>query len=112
MKTINKLWLVIVMLALLAPLGIILPQYFRAGSAWGEWGAEDVKALVGYIPSGLAKLSLLWNSPVPDYVIKGWENKPMIDLSLAYVISAFIGIIMTVGVTLLISVLLKNKDKD
>ncbi len=112
MKTVNKLWLIVLALALFAPLGIAVPQYFRSGSAWGEWGAEEIKELVGYIPSGLARISSLWNSPVPDYAFKGWEGGPTAYLVLAYAASAFIGIIFVAGLTLLISVFIKKEGRD
>jgi len=54
---------------------------------------------VGYIPLGFAKLSSLWHAPMPDYAFKGWEEKSLPRLSLAYLISAVIGagIILLLG---------------
>jgi len=34
----GKLWIGIGALIVLSPLGLILPDQFKAGSAWGEWG--------------------------------------------------------------------------
>lgn len=53
MKTATKLWIGIGILILLSPLGLLLPEHFKAGDAWGEWGAGTFKELVGYIPQGL-----------------------------------------------------------
>lgn len=103
MKTTQKLWLGILVLAILSPLGLILPYYFKAGSAWGEWGSEEVDGLVGYIPKGLAKLSSIWNAPLPDYVFKGWGEKGLGNLSFAYIISAIIGILTVICAVLIIS---------
>jgi len=100
MKTIIKFWFAIAVLIILSPLGLILPDHFKAGSAWGEWGADEMQKLVGYVPKGLEKLSSLWSAPIPDYAFKGWEEKPLASLSLAYVFSAVIGIIICVGVVL------------
>ncbi len=72
MKISSKLWLGILILALLSPLGIIIPEYFKAGSAWGEWGVAEIQKLAGYIPRGLERLSSLWQAPLPDYAFKGW----------------------------------------
>ena len=110
MKTITKLWILVSILALLAPLGLVIPEHFKAGAAWGEWGIEEVKGLVGYIPAGLAKVATLWNSPVPDYAFKGWEDKPLSALSAAYVISAMLGIAVTIGVIFLLGKFLSKKD--
>lgn len=54
MKTITKLWLFIVILIILVPIGLILPAYFKAGPAWGEWTAADRygKTSLTYIISG------------------------------------------------------------
>ena len=40
MRTTSKLWLGVIILAFLSPLGLLLPEYFKAGDAWGEWGAD------------------------------------------------------------------------
>ena len=70
MKTIRKLWLFIAVLIILTPIGLIIPEHFKAGSAWGEWGAEEIQKFIGYVPNGLEKLSSLWNAPIPDYAFK------------------------------------------
>ncbi len=110
MKITTKLWIGIFVLIILSPLGLILPEHFKAGAAWGEWGVEEMQKLVGYIPRGLAKLSSLWNAPIPDYTFKGWEGKGLSHLSFAYIISAVVGIIITVLVILLIGKILAKKD--
>ncbi|MFH0796856.1 MAG: PDGLE domain-containing protein [Candidatus Omnitrophota bacterium] len=92
MKIITKFWIGMAVLIILSPLGLILPEHFKAGSAWGEWEAGEMQKLAGYIPSGLEKLSGLWNAPIPDYAFKGWEEKDLPHLSLAYIISAIAGI--------------------
>lgn len=99
MKITTKLWIGMAVLIILSPLGLILPEHFKAGAAWGEWGADEMQKLVGYIPQGLEKLSSLWNAPLPDYAFKGWEEKGLPHLSFAYVISAIVGIgIITLAV--------------
>jgi hypothetical protein len=102
MKTITKLWILIIIMALLAPIGLILPTHFKAGAAWGEWGAEELKAVIGYIPKGLERLSSLWCAPIPDYAFKGWGQRSLPSLSFAYIISAAIGILITISFIFLI----------
>lgn len=111
MKITTKLWIGIGILILLSPLGLILPEHFEAGDAWGEWGVDTIKGLVGYIPQGLEKLSSFWSAPIPDYAFKGWEEKGLPHLSLAYIISAVIGIAITVAVALIIGRMLKKKGE-
>lgn len=110
MKTTTKFWIGLAVLIVLSPLGLLLPEHFKAGAAWGEWGADEIQRLVGYIPQGLEKLSALWNAPIPDYAFKGWEEKGLSGLSLGYVISAIIGIGVIVVSMLLIGKLLSKKE--
>ncbi|MFA5092927.1 MAG: PDGLE domain-containing protein [Candidatus Omnitrophota bacterium] len=109
MKLINKLWILLGIVVVISPLGLILPEHFKAGSAWGEWGADEMKELVGYIPQGLEKLSTLWSAPIPDYAFKGWEEKPIVALSFAYISSAIIGVIICVGIVLILGKFLSKK---
>lgn len=111
MKLTAKLWIGIGILALLSPLGLLLPERFKAGSAWGEWSADDMRTLTGYVPGGLKKLSSLWNAPLPDYALKGWEEKGMPHLSFAYILSAALGIVTIVIAVLFIGRILVKKDK-
>ena len=96
-------------LIILSPLGLLLPEHFKAGAAWGEWGVDEMQKLVGYIPQGLEKLSSLWSAPIPDYVFKGWEGKPLVSLSLAYVFSAAIGVLICFSVVLILGKFLSKK---
>ena len=111
MRTTAKLWMGIGLLALLSPLGLILPERFKAGNAWGEWGADTLKELTGYVPQGLEKLSGLWNSPMPAYAFKGWENKGLSYLSMATIVSAVLGIAITALAVMLIGRLLSKKEE-
>lgn len=111
MKTTAKLWTGLGVFILLSPLGLLLPDHFKAGSAWGEWGAEEVKTLVGYVPAGLEKLSALWNAPIPDYAFKGWESKGLGALSFAYVFSGLVGCGLVVAAVLILGKLLVKKQE-
>ncbi|PIZ16896.1 cobalamin biosynthesis protein [Candidatus Desantisbacteria bacterium CG_4_10_14_0_8_um_filter_48_22] len=111
MKITTKLWIGLVVLICLSPLGLLIPDHFKAGAAWGEWGAEEMEKLVGYIPKGLEKLSSLWSAPMPDYAFKGWEEKGMAHLSFAYIASAVVGIaIIFLAVFFLGKLLARKKE--
>ena len=105
MKITTKFWIGLGVLVVLSPLGLLLPEHFKAGSAWGEWGVDEIQKLVGYIPKGLEKFSSLWSAPIPDYAFRGWENKPI-----AYILSAVIGILICVGVVLILGKFLSRKE--
>ncbi|NTW51850.1 MAG: cobalamin biosynthesis protein [Chlorobiaceae bacterium] len=98
----RKLWIGIGALIALSPLGLILPDHFKAGSAWGEWGTDEIQKMTGYVPQGFQQLSELWKAPMPDYAFQGWEGKDIIQLSLAYVVSAVVGIAIIAIFSLLI----------
>ena len=112
MKITTKLWIGVGTLIILSPLGLIIPDHFKAGSAWGEWGADEMQKLVGYVPKGLEKLSGLWKAPMPDYAFKGWEEKPLAGLSIAYIASAVIGILTCIAVAFLLAKFLSWKRKE
>jgi len=112
MKTVTKLWIWLAVLIILSPLGLILPEHFRSGAAWGEWSSDEMQKLVGYIPKGLEKLSSLWKAPMPDYALKGWEGKGSPHLSLAYILSAAAGMGITVIIVLALGkILTRKKDR-
>ncbi len=100
MKTITKLWIFIAVLAIFAPIGLVIPEYFKAGSAWGEWGPDEIRELIGYVPKGLEKLSDIWAAAIPDYGTS----------TISYIISAVLGIIIVAGLTFLAGKLLGKKE--
>lgn len=111
MKITTKFWIGLIVLIILSPLGLIIPAHLKTGSAWGEWGKKEIQNLAGYVPKGLEKLSRLWNAPLPDYAFKGWEEKGLTHQSLAYVISALLGIAIIVILIFAIGkVLVKKHD--
>lgn len=109
MKLINKLWLGLGILIILSPLGLILPEHFKAGSAWGEWGRDEIQKLAGYLPKGLEKISSFWSAPIPDYAFKDWEAGPIINLCFAYILSAAIGVLLCIGIVLILGKFLSKK---
>ena len=101
-STVNKMWIGLAVLALISPVGIIIPDKVKAGSAWGEWSPEEIEKMLGYVPQGLKKLGELWNAPFPDYDFKGWESMGISMQSLGYIASAVIGIAVIAGITMLL----------
>jgi cobalt/nickel transport protein len=111
MTLIKKFRIGLIVLIVLSPVGLILPDHFKAGAAWGEWGPEEMQELVGYIPQGLAKLAELWRAPLPDYAFHGWEEKGLLHLSFSYIGSAVVGIGVIVALMHFLGhVLVKEKD--
>ncbi|MBF0564556.1 MAG: PDGLE domain-containing protein [Nitrospirae bacterium] len=106
----GKLWTGLLILALLTPLGVILPKAFNAGDAWGEWGIDKLEKLVGYAPEGLKKLSDLWKAPIPDYNFGG-EKASMAVQVISYVASGLIGILVISLVMYVISRFIAKNGK-
>ncbi len=100
MKEAKKLWIVLGVLALLTPLGLLAP-----GSAWGEWGSDEVKSMLGYVPAGMAKFSELWRAPLPDYAVPGLGDTE------GYILSAVVGIALIAVVTWGLGRILVSKEK-
>jgi|ERR1035437_14773 cobalt/nickel transport protein len=101
----KKILVILLLLCLITPVGILLPAFFNAGDAWGEWSAQTVKELVGYVPKGLAKYSDLWKAPIPDYNVKK-TDRSIIHKSGYYIVSGILGATITYVVMLLISKLI------
>ncbi len=108
MTTTKKLWIGILILAILAPLGLIIPALFGAGGAWGEWGIDEIKKLIGYVPAGMEKLGRVWKSPLPDYSVPG-QKPGLFHKSLGYIATALIGVAITGGLAYALARLLGRK---
>jgi cobalt/nickel transport protein len=106
----KKLWIGLAIMALLTPLGIYLPQKFKAGGAWGEWSTDELEKLLGYVPAGIKKISDLWKAPVSDYSFGGGDAS-FGSQAIAYIISGMIGIAAVALVVYLIVKFLVKHEK-
>lgn len=83
MRVTTKLWLGILVLAILSPLGLILPEFFKAGEPFGE-----------------EKITILWKAPFPEYLSHS---------RLFYAACAIIGVLCVAAITVLIAKRLVRK---
>ena len=92
------------LMVVLTPLGLLAP-----GTADFEWGAEDLRGMVGYMPAGLARLDQLWGlAPLRDYQLPGaggsfWEQAP------GYILSAVVGVALIFAVVYAVRVALSRR---
>jgi hypothetical protein len=93
----------LVLLMILAPLGLL-----AVGETFGEWGPDELKEKLGFVPPGLEQLSGIWNAPLPDYALPG-SGDSMTAAASAYILSAAIGVIVCAGLLYLIG---KKVAKD
>jgi hypothetical protein len=109
-KSQRKLWIGLFVMALLTPLGIIVPKIFNAGSAWGEWGVAKLEQLLGYAPQGLKRLSDIWKAPIPNYNLGGSDASMTVQL-LSYLASGLLGILAVGLVVFVITRFVGKNDK-
>ena len=87
----------------LTPLGLL-----AAGTAWGEWGADEIKDVIsggsalGFVPSGMQN-GFRFESLLPDYALKG-----MPEIA-GYLLSAAAGAAIVIIVFKVIGSLVKSK---
>jgi len=94
----------IVALVCLTPLGLL-----AAGTAWGEWGADEIKNVVtggnalGYVPEGL-KNGFGLQALLPDYAVRGLPDFA------GYLLSAIAGVSILIIVFKVIGSRVKPKS--
>lgn len=108
-KSQRKLWLGLLIMALLTPLGLLLPAKFKAAEAWGEWGTDNLAKLIGYVPQGLLKLAGLWKAPVPGYNL-GSPSASLAWQAISYLGSGLLGM-LAVGLVMYLILRLMGKNE-
>ena len=86
-KLVRNLMIGLIALVILTPLGLI-----ASGTAFGEWGSDELKDKFGFVPQGIEKLSGLWNAPLQDYGVPG------LNPTIGYYIAAVLGVVICSGV--------------
>jgi cobalt/nickel transport system permease protein len=98
----RAVWIGLAGLIIFTPLGLLAP-----GTAWGEWSAQKLTSLgLSAVPKGLAQLSGLWAAPMPGYNVPIFGNAHA-----GYILSAAVGMLMTVGLAWLFSRLVTGGKK-
>ena len=98
-------WMWGVVLALLAtvPLGLI-----AAGTAWGEWGSDELKDKLGYVPAGFERFGEWWTGVLPDYALPGGgEGAGAVAV---YVFSGVVGVLALAALAWIVVRLLWRHD--
>ncbi len=93
-------------LIVLTPLGLI-----ATGTAFGEFGTDEIKAAFGYIPKGMAQMADKWNALMPDYSLPSLGDGQAASIG-GYILSAVVGIVVVALLIFLMSKLLtKGKSQ-
>jgi hypothetical protein len=82
----RRYWLILLVMVVLTPLGLL-----AEGTAWGEWGAEDLAQAIGFVPRGIEQAATWWPALFPDYSVK------KLGESAGYIASAAIGAAFVYG---------------
>lgn len=64
----------IVLLLVFAPLGLL-----ATGTAWGEWGTEDIHKEIGYVPEGMDHFAGRWEGFLPEYAFPEGEETVAVE---------------------------------
>jgi cobalt/nickel transport system permease protein len=96
----------LLVLLLLTPLGL-----FASGTAWGEWGIDEIRGMTGSVPEGLEHLSRLWGAVIPDYAIPALGGG-FLHTSAGYILSAVVGVLIITAVILISSRLILSKENE
>jgi PDGLE domain len=95
-KTYRNLAISLALLIVLVPLGL-----FAAGETFGEWGPQEVKERLGFVPPGMEQLSNFWKAPLPDYALPGGHESTTAAAA-TYILSAVIGVAVCGGLLYLV----------
>ncbi|ODA43078.1 Substrate-specific component NikM of nickel ECF transporter [Desulfosporosinus sp. BG] len=69
-------------------------RLLASGTAWGEWGGEDIQSRLGFVPEGFQKFGDFWNHAVlKDYGIAGYDQT-FWQQALGFLLSAFVGVLV------------------
>ena len=96
-RTFKVLLIALVVLVVLVPIGLI-----ATGTAFGEWGPDELQQAVGYVPAGLQHLSGLWTPLLPDYDFPGGHDT-LPSQAPGYYVSAIVGGLITAGAGYLVA---------
>ncbi|MBZ5589422.1 MAG: cobalt transporter CbiM [Acidobacteriia bacterium] len=111
-RALKRFALAVAVLALLSPLGLVLAARFGGGTAWGEWSADRLSKLVGYLPSGFQRLSSLWRAPLPGYGPLAAQGASTTVQAVWYAISAVVGVGAVAAVVLVLRRLFTRRERD
>lgn len=97
-------WIIGIMI-LLTPMGLL-----SEGTAWGEWGTDELTENLGYVPQGIEQAEEVWKAILPDYSVPMFDKFVNGEI-LGYILSALIGTIMIYGVMLIFGKVLADNNK-
>lgn len=104
-EKIKAIYGLVVALICLSPIGLI-----AAGTAWGEWGAEEIQSVttngktLGFTPKGMEH-GFSFEALLPDYTLKGVPDVA------AYILSAVAGVAILIIIFKIVGSILERKTE-
>jgi len=98
-KKTRGIWGLLLGLICLTPLGLL-----ATGTAWGEWGADEIAGIAGFTPAGMTS-GLNYSALLPDYSVSGLPEVA------GYLLSAVVGAAILVILFKLIASVKKDRPE-
>lgn len=102
-ERIKAVYALLVIMICLSPIGIL-----AAGTAWGEWGSDEISDVVsngnilGFIPQGMTN-GIHFSALMPDYAVSGLPD------AVGYILSAITGVAVMLIIFKIIGSMKKTK---
>lgn len=93
------IYLLLFFCVVLTPLGLI-----AQGGAWGEWSAQELQNMLGFVPKSIAEAKPFVHILFPDYEMRG------VNLLASTWLSALVGVALVFLVFFLLKRSVKNAD--
>ncbi|HEY3425067.1 MAG TPA: PDGLE domain-containing protein [Negativicutes bacterium] len=98
-------WIIGIMI-IFTPLGLL-----AEGTAWGEWGTDDLKETLGYVPQGIDKAEEGWRAIFPDYSLPLLGDMAHSEI-MGYIFSAMLGAVVIYTAMLLLGKAVAGNNKQ
>lgn len=98
-------WIIGIMI-LLTPMGLV-----AEGTAWGEWGTDELAEKLGYAPQGIEKAEEVWKAFFPDYSVPMLGEIANAEV-FGYILSALVGTALIYTIMLFFGKVLASNNKQ
>ena len=98
-------WIIGIMIVF-TPIGLL-----SEGTAWGEWGTDELTGTLGYVPQGIEQAEAGWKAFLPDYsvpMLGGLANAEVFG----YMLSALVGSVVIYTAMILFGKVLTGNNKQ
>lgn len=107
-KKYKILIILLVFFTALTPLAFLVAERLNFGSAWGEWGSEELQKMFGFAPEGLKRHEAIFGkAPMPDYSLPEGIKIPK---SIAYLLSGVVGVFLLLLIFYLVSKMISRSE--